>query len=457
MVLWVSFAWAVIDPGSDAGNSSEPRLNVNELKSHKHIGIYLEVLEDPEQRITLERLLSGKYESRFRRLNSQKINFGYSRSTYWLRLKTLNPTEEEKIWFLALWGDADFITFYFPYLPGPLGYRQMETGRKVPRESFSFAFPVREPPGPHTYYIKLKSDNTLMLFPTALEPTEFRHQKEFFYAIAWLFFGIMLSLSIYNLFIYLSVREKSYLYLLIFILTYSTMLFIELGFLTWFIGKEPHWLIIFLVFSSLLSLLLLTRSFLNTITHFRWLDKIMLYTSALIVPSYIGALFMGDYYSSQFATLYAIITVLLSLLCGILSLLKGVREARWYMIASTLFLVALLSLLLDFLAILPTIDLPHQFVSSIGFVLMVFVFSLGIFNKLSSMRTERIKALEAMHETERKLQNVFENATEGIYRLNPDLSLVDVNQAMADIFGYDSVEEFKGCTCLTQFLEEGTP
>ncbi|MCP4156444.1 MAG: PAS domain S-box protein, partial [bacterium] len=161
--------------------------------------------------------------------------------------------------------------------------------------------------------------------------------------------------------------------------------------------------------------------------------------------------------SSQFATLYAIITVLLSLLCGILSLLKGVREARRYMIASTLFLVALLSLLLDFLAILPTLDLPHQFVSSIGFVLMVFVFSLGIFNKLSSMRTERIKALEAMHETERKLQNVFENATEGIYRLNPDLSLVDVNQAMADIFGYDSVEEFKGCTCLTQFLEEGTP
>ncbi|MBF0396224.1 MAG: response regulator [Desulfobacterales bacterium] len=48
----------------------------------------------------------------------------------------------------------------------------------------------------------------------------------------------------------------------------------------------------------------------------------------------------------------------------------------------------------------------------------------------------------AMRESERKYRNIFENATEGIFQYKTDGSILTANLAMAQICGYDSVNEF---------------
>ncbi|MFC1547244.1 PAS domain S-box protein [Candidatus Neomarinimicrobiota bacterium] len=57
--------------------------------------------------------------------------------------------------------------------------------------------------------------------------------------------------------------------------------------------------------------------------------------------------------------------------------------------------------------------------------------------------TERLEAEEALRESERMLREFHENAIEGIFRTTTDGRVLYANEAMARIFGYDGVEEFK--------------
>ncbi len=52
--------------------------------------------------------------------------------------------------------------------------------------------------------------------------------------------------------------------------------------------------------------------------------------------------------------------------------------------------------------------------------------------------TEERRRQEALKEAERKFRSIFEDSVTGMYRTSPDGSLLDANQALAEIFGYDS-------------------
>jgi two-component system cell cycle sensor histidine kinase/response regulator CckA len=65
--------------------------------------------------------------------------------------------------------------------------------------------------------------------------------------------------------------------------------------------------------------------------------------------------------------------------------------------------------------------------------------------RLNRAETERQSAKEALHKSEEVLEqnyrSMFEEAIIGIFRTTPDCRFLNVNPAMADIFGYDSPQE----------------
>jgi PAS domain S-box-containing protein len=56
--------------------------------------------------------------------------------------------------------------------------------------------------------------------------------------------------------------------------------------------------------------------------------------------------------------------------------------------------------------------------------------------------TQRMQALQALEEAERKYHSIFEHAVEGIFQVREDGGLLTANPAMARLLGYASVEEF---------------
>lgn len=62
------------------------------------------------------------------------------------------------------------------------------------------------------------------------------------------------------------------------------------------------------------------------------------------------------------------------------------------------------------------------------------VASLGTVRDITEERRRR----EALEEAERKFRSIFEDSVTGMYRTSPEGRLLDANQALAEIFGYDS-------------------
>jgi len=55
--------------------------------------------------------------------------------------------------------------------------------------------------------------------------------------------------------------------------------------------------------------------------------------------------------------------------------------------------------------------------------------------------TERKQAEAALQQSEQKYRNIFENSVTGIFKTTPDGSLIDVNDAFANLYGYSSAAE----------------
>jgi PAS domain S-box-containing protein len=68
--------------------------------------------------------------------------------------------------------------------------------------------------------------------------------------------------------------------------------------------------------------------------------------------------------------------------------------------------------------------------------------------------TERKQSEEALKQSEERYRSIFENAQEGIFRSTPDGKIIMSNQAMANMFGYESTEERKMMTSITDMVRQ---
>ncbi len=79
-----------------------------------------------------------------------------------------------------------------------------------------------------------------------------------------------------------------------------------------------------------------------------------------------------------------------------------------------------------------------------GAVKTMFIFGVPVSGKIFILFediTARKKAEEALHESEEKYRNIFENTAEGIFQVSPEGRLISANPALAHSLGYKSPEE----------------
>ncbi len=418
---------------------------LNDNFSGKPLGFHLEYFIDESAQLVLKDILRDDIALQFLPVNKEYPSFGYSRSAFWLRMKVHNPSPHIRKWILEY--NYPIIDLVEVFLPGPGGYIRHQGGDSVPFSSReircrSIAFPVTQPPGESYIYLRVKSGGSITIPLEAHDPEDFSWRIQLELALLFLHYGIMFALFIYNLFIFLSYREKSYLFLSLFLgaITFFSMAQNGISFqflwpnaIRWSNISNPFFLFLSIVFSIAFS-----RTFLRMKSEIPRIDafgRYFMYLNALLL----AFPFFGDYHiATQLSTAFAGIAVLFFIVSGSFLLYRKDRAAIFLMFAWSAFIVgAALTALRAFG--LTTSGMISMWGYQAGVSIMALLLSFGVADQLKRLREEREKALTALKDSEEKYRALVENAREGIL-LIVDGAVRYANRSFIEMTGYSENE-----------------
>jgi signal transduction histidine kinase/CheY-like chemotaxis protein len=374
--------------------AAEPVVIGEQLKGYP-LGTHSDILEDKTRVRTLEDVSSDKISALFSPSQEEFPAFGFTSSVYWIRFTVINPLDKEVPWFLEIaYPLLDDIDLYIPQPDGQ--YRLKRTGDHLPFDTRevnyrNFVFRLQESPGgPHTYYIRFETEGVMNLplkMWSSIPLAEKMAQEQ---TLLGIYYGAILIMLVYNLFIFASVRDKSYLYYVLFNTSWLLALFILNGLAFQYLWPhKPSWANISLPFFFCLAYVWgvqFSRSFLNTPYHTPGFDKIL---RVLLIMAGVGVLsspFIKYSSSVWLANLLATSSVFVWI-TGFICLMRGYRQAYYYVMAWSPLLFGVSVFAMGNFGIL-----PHNFLTSwglqIGSALEVVLLSLGLADRMNTLRKE---------------------------------------------------------------------
>ena len=263
------------------------------------------VLTDASNRLSFEqiqKLASGAFSTPAH-APGNALNFGFSDHAQWIQLKLQRAPSSPTEWVIEIpYQGLDEIDFFAPGKPPVI------TGAARPIESRAlfhryFVFPIELETKPKTFYFRVKSSYSVTVPIEITDQPNFIQNTQKALIAQFLYIGGILALILYNLQLYISLRDKSYLLYTLFGVSMGLGIFSGNGFGRIFLWPEaPSWDQI--AQSTFLSLgaafsVLFSRSFLKTDRYSPKLDCWLGYLSVGYAIITLGLLSTLLYPNSQ--------------------------------------------------------------------------------------------------------------------------------------------------------------
>ncbi|CAE6955653.1 Histidine kinase [Ectopseudomonas oleovorans] len=377
------------------------------------LGQSMYVFEDVRGDASIDDVSSQAVQGSFRLHDKPVLNAGYSRSVFWLRLDLQYlPRQEQgaRSWLLELaYPPLDHLELYLPDDSGSFTLAQ-RTGDALPFDSRqirqnNYLFELSLEPGQtKRIYLRLESQGSIQAPLTLWSPNAYLEEQPGRIYVLGIIYGVLLVMLVYNLFIFLSVRDTSYLYYILYIASFGLyQISVNGAGIEYFWPDSPWWANAatpFLIGSAALFGCQFARSFLHTAEHSPWVDRLLLVLMASGAAVMILALCISYATALRLATYLALLFTVVIFAAGILAWLRGMRVARYFIFAWTAFLVGGIVNTLMVLGYVPNVFLT-MYASQIGSALEVGLLSLALADRINAMKEERTRILQ---EAGRKLE-----------------------------------------------------
>ena len=429
-----------------AAAASEDTLATNPAQSERYLeDNYYSMLEDPTGRLTVADVQAPAWARRFRvmRASGQPPNIQHPSSTYWLRLTVRHAPTETATWYLELYDSHTGQAVFYRPAPGvaglgpaaPLAYDSVITGanlpfatRPHPYKNFLFDLPPR-PGRTATYYLRLRSDTRTSFRAMLHSGPGLIPELSLQYWLLGIFYGVLTIIVLYNVVLYFFLKEQSYLYYVLYVLS-GTLLFLSedgLGFqYLWpgapkfnhFIGAAAPVLLL-VTFATYASGFLDTASRLPTLHRAgRWVvgssAALLVLDAALVHSGFSFWLYLLPY-GLLFYT-------------GLRAYQNGLRSARYLMLAQALVASSLVFLILRKLGINFYSNVYTVYSLNVAFITEVIILSYALGEKIKdlteiTLSTQRrlLKQLRKKHQAQDRLVEQLRENQDLKDRLNSEL------------------------------------
>lgn len=415
-----------------------PRLNLTP---------HLRYLVDAGQQLGIEQVrASGDWQA----VEQDVANFGYSQDAYWLEFSLRNPSREPLDRLLEVG---------YPLLDSLDLYVLDEAGRELSRAHAgdmlpfaarayphrNFVFPVALPPeATLRLFLRVQSTSSTQIPLSLWQPRAFQAANESGLAFQGVYAGIMLAMIVYNLFIFLSVRERAYIYYVLFIAC-SGLLFLELRGIPYeFLWPRAAWWqqhgIAALVFALPLFGSLFAISFLNLRQHSRVLMWWLRGVGCVATAGLIAVPFITYPVAIQIAVANTLAWILGMVASGLVALWRGEKAARYYLAAWGLFLGAAFMIAVYQFGVIPAFLVGERTIQ-VASALEALLLSFALADRFNQMRKDKDEAQRHALDSLQRYQALYQEAQYGIFTTSADGQVVSANPAAARLLGYASSEE----------------
>jgi len=369
------------------------------------LGRYLDLLEDKAGTLTLEEVVSPQTAQNFQPSDKAIPNFGFTPSVYWARVEVLNRHPVQEKWLLELsYPLLDLVEVWVPDEAGR--YQKRTTGDLFPfseREVkyHNFLFHLDLAPGQtKQLYLRFKTQSSMQMPLTLWSSQRFTEviSREM-YGIG-IYYGIMLSMILYNLFIYLSVRDQSYLNYVFYILAYILFQMSLNGLAYQYLWPRAVWwgnvAVPALLCLTLGFALRFAQTYLSLATH---LPKSNRYFWGLeaVLAGVVLASFVGTYaLAIRLGAGLAVVVVTSIAVTGVRIWRKGYRPAAYYLLAWSSILAGAAAYALKSFGVVPSMFITDNGMQ-IGSAMEVILLSLGLADRINVMRKEKYLAEREAH------------------------------------------------------------
>lgn len=392
------------------------------------------ILEDDAAKLTLADVQTPEVAARFKDKvpAAEALNFGYTRSAFWLRLTLSNPSAQAIERMLEVrYPGLSSIEVHQPI--NGVAYQSIATGSIKPFSTRAYAnrffvFPLTLPAhAQQTLYLRVQSYGPIS-FPAYLWRPEAFHAAERtdYMGQAW-YFGIAAAMLIFNFLLYVALRDVAYLLYVTFVSWMALTIATQTGLAKEFLWNDaPLWSNIAASVGysmALASLLMFMRYMLDTRKVIPHSDRLILPLVGLYLIAPIGFAISLPTFVKPAAYLYGATGVLI-LGIAIWCVYKGKRSAYYFVAAFGVLCLAAIASVLRAMDVLPTNYLTiYALQYGSGLEMLVLAFALA--DRFNEIRVERARA---QTEALRAKQSLVENL-----RLSEQLLAERVKQRTAEL------------------------
>lgn len=356
-------------------------------------------LEDKTSTLTLNQVI--QMDDKFVQSNREHPSFGMTQSAIWGKLN-LNPElSAEKIWYLMIaYSVVEHLDLYISY--DDLVFKKYELGLLSPKRDTannfwlpSIALDFKDQKKITIYFRALSVHEALELPLHLLSSQKMTGMIELYSIYQGLYYGVILVMSLFNLFIFFTIRDKSYLYYSIYILFSGVAIFLVFGHLLrmpcryFFMEHFAFYrslLNIFMVASPVFGIIF-TQNFLQTKARHPTLHKVL----SLIIWLLIFFFFLAFIHEFLAGIYYAIILItgsMVLLFAGILLYNKYVY-VRYYVWGWGIYMILIVLFFLRSF----NIHLPFSgYAAQIGGIVEATLFSMALAYRIRIITEEKEQA-----------------------------------------------------------------
>ncbi|MBN8578406.1 MAG: sensor histidine kinase [Cytophagales bacterium] len=405
------------------GQSNAQAIELADTTSIYRVDLQTGVLIDSAQNLTFEKVVNIPFAP-----SKGNLTFGYLKKPIWLKITTYN-LKPSAAWYLEI--PAPFLEYVDFYQKTSGGYRHTRSGYYVAQSERAFAHTNHVLPlqfdslNQSEVYIRITGLSP-KTFPVYIMNMEVFHNKtrtdDLWYGV---FFGILLIMFFYNFFIYLSLRQNTYLLYMGTIVCTFLIFASASGYAGRFFWPEhPH--INFytgrLSLGALSTILaIFTIRFLQVKKYSRFMYYVLLSLLPLSVLAVALVALKG--LSSAGNNLISISTVLF-ITTGIVCRVKGNATATYYIAAWTIYFIGGLLLTLRNSGVFDFNFWTTHFVE-IGAALETSIIAFALGDQYRRYKREKeeiqLQALRLQQSTNELLEKKVKERTEDLLKVNREL------------------------------------